>query len=327
MNYPGDSAEPKAVARWMAWVAENTYGLPGILPVMTSCVELTQAWTGPGDVKDVPGYLEARDHDSLGYFQQRPSQGWGTPEQLIDADYALRAFCREAVKFKGQYREADPEELSAWCQSIQRSNYPDAYVSKGYPLAKSLLEEDQVTEYPQRNIGLDGSGWALDLESNAYLRSTMKSATLYTNENGWLWGELPKTKWDWPIADDEPWASGDYQQRHPTRYTWRDDVEEWARFLVNNYDVWCNTYYDHPEGYWRTETSIDVWGPAGRNDPIDSSIGDEIFSLLFSDSGKPDIEWIIFKRTIYGAWNGWNGEPFGTDDFTWHDNHIHITYL
>ena len=44
-TYPGDLANPEDVARWMAEVAKDEYGLPGILPVMTSCVELTAAWT------------------------------------------------------------------------------------------------------------------------------------------------------------------------------------------------------------------------------------------------------------------------------------------
>ena len=32
------------------------------------------------------------DRDSVGIFQQRPSQGWGTPAQLIDPAYAANAF-------------------------------------------------------------------------------------------------------------------------------------------------------------------------------------------------------------------------------------------
>lgn len=32
------------------------------------------------------------DHDSLGLFQQRPSQGWGTPEQIMDPEYASNKF-------------------------------------------------------------------------------------------------------------------------------------------------------------------------------------------------------------------------------------------
>lgn len=146
MNYPGDTADPVDVAKYFAWVAENEYDLPGILPVMTSCVEITGAWTGPGDVKDVPGYLYAQDHDSLGYFQQRPSQGWGTPAQLVDADYALRAFCREAKRIEDDSPAGTPEQLGAWCQAVQHSAYPERYAEIGYPMAVDLLGDSDGGE-------------------------------------------------------------------------------------------------------------------------------------------------------------------------------------
>ncbi len=34
----------------------------------------------------------ATDHDSLGAYQQRPSQGWGTPQQIINPVYAINKF-------------------------------------------------------------------------------------------------------------------------------------------------------------------------------------------------------------------------------------------
>src|SRR5687768_13648900 len=36
--------------------------------------------------------LDHGDRDSVGLFQQRPSQGWGTEEQLVDPAYAINAF-------------------------------------------------------------------------------------------------------------------------------------------------------------------------------------------------------------------------------------------
>jgi hypothetical protein len=45
------------------------------------------------------GWVESRmnnlscgDKDSLGVFQQRPSQGWGTPQQIMDVSYAATQF-------------------------------------------------------------------------------------------------------------------------------------------------------------------------------------------------------------------------------------------
>ena len=133
-------------------------------------------------------------------------------------------------------------------------------------------------------------------------------------------------RWPWPVAAVPPRASGSYQDRHPTRYTWRPDVEEWARHLVDTYDCWVNTYVDHPEGFGRTPDSFDVWGPKGRNDPLDGTLGDTICDLLFNAEGKPDIDWIIYKKKWWTRASGvWR--PFGENPFTWHDDHIHVTYL
>src|SRR5687767_12946959 len=42
--------------------------------------------------------LDHGDRDSLGLFQQRPSQGWGTPKQVRDPYYATNAFYDALVK-------------------------------------------------------------------------------------------------------------------------------------------------------------------------------------------------------------------------------------
>lgn len=142
-EYPGDTADPDVVARWMALVAHADYNLPPVLPVMTSYVELTDAWTGPGDVKSVPGYLNNVDYDSYGYFQQRPSQGWGTYEQVTDATYALHKFCstaRNLADWEWSQSTSDPSVLGRWCQAVQRSAKPSQYRDKGYPAAIELIE-------------------------------------------------------------------------------------------------------------------------------------------------------------------------------------------
>jgi hypothetical protein len=146
-GYPGDTATPEETAAWMGRVAKEIYGLPPELPVMCSLVELSQAWSGPGDVKDVPGYLYAVDHDSLGWFQQRPSQGWGTPEQLTDAEYALAKFLDAALKAEPSPRPTDAEGLGAWIQSVQVSAFPDRY-SRQYDRARALLGTRPEPERP-----------------------------------------------------------------------------------------------------------------------------------------------------------------------------------
>jgi cell wall-associated NlpC family hydrolase len=63
------------------------------------------------------------DTDSLGLFQQRPSQGWGTPAQIMNPGYAAGAFYTALRKVIGW--ETMP--LTQAAQRVQRSAYPDAY--------------------------------------------------------------------------------------------------------------------------------------------------------------------------------------------------------
>lgn len=67
--------------------------------------------------------LEHGDRDSLGLFQQRPSQGWGTAAQVRDPAFAAGAFYDALVKVPG-YRTM---EVTVAAQKVQRSAYPDAY--------------------------------------------------------------------------------------------------------------------------------------------------------------------------------------------------------
>ena len=67
--------------------------------------------------------LENLDHGgqgSLGLFQQRPSQGWGTAAQLLDPTYATDAFVRRLLTVAGW------QTLAPWiaAQAVQRSGDP-----------------------------------------------------------------------------------------------------------------------------------------------------------------------------------------------------------
>lgn len=61
--------------------------------------------------------------DSRGLFQQRPSQGWGTAEQVMDPYHATNAFYDALVKVPG-YQSL---EITAAAQQVQHSAYPGAY--------------------------------------------------------------------------------------------------------------------------------------------------------------------------------------------------------
>ncbi|MDN5899909.1 MAG: hypothetical protein L0H74_07565 [Brachybacterium sp.] len=63
------------------------------------------------------------DRDSLGLFQQRPSQGWGTEEQIQDPVHSTNAFYDVLVGIPG-YEGADINDVA---QRVQRSGHPEAY--------------------------------------------------------------------------------------------------------------------------------------------------------------------------------------------------------
>lgn len=69
--------------------------------------------------------LDYGDRDSIGLFQQRPSQGWGTKEQLIDPLYAGGKFFDALLKVSNW--QGIP--VAAAAQAVQRSGFPDAYGS------------------------------------------------------------------------------------------------------------------------------------------------------------------------------------------------------
>jgi cell wall-associated NlpC family hydrolase len=63
------------------------------------------------------------DRDSLGLFQQRPSQGWGTVDQILDPVHAATRFYEALRKVAGW----ESLTVAQAAQAVQRSGHPNAY--------------------------------------------------------------------------------------------------------------------------------------------------------------------------------------------------------
>ncbi|MFF8288014.1 hypothetical protein ACF068_02130 [Streptomyces sp. NPDC016309] len=63
------------------------------------------------------------DRDSLGLFQQRPSQGWGTERQILDPVFSAGKFYDHLADVPGYSRLP----LTVAAQRVQRSGFPQAY--------------------------------------------------------------------------------------------------------------------------------------------------------------------------------------------------------
>ncbi|BCB76210.1 hypothetical protein ACFQ1L_27265 [Phytohabitans flavus] len=70
------------------------------------------------------GHLgDMNDHDSLGLFQQRPSSGWGSAEQITNPEYSTKAFLSGLKNVEG-WKDMP---LTDAAQAVQVSAYPDHY--------------------------------------------------------------------------------------------------------------------------------------------------------------------------------------------------------
>ncbi|MGV9428020.1 C40 family peptidase [Streptomyces sp. NPDC003656] len=120
------------------------------------------------------------DRDSLGLFQQRPSQGWGTASQILDPVHSSTKFYEGLKKVPGWQSLS----VAQAAQAVQRSGYPGAY-AKWEPLATAL----------QQAIGpllakSDGSG------SSGHLAASDSATTASTggcsaNGDGTDFGTIP----------------------------------------------------------------------------------------------------------------------------------------
>jgi hypothetical protein len=78
--------------------------------------------------------IDHGDRDSLGLFQQRPSQGWGTPAQIMNPTYAATKFYPHLLSVPGWQNMSVNDAV----QAVQRSGTPNAY-AKHENAARAVL--------------------------------------------------------------------------------------------------------------------------------------------------------------------------------------------
>jgi len=136
--------------------------------------------------------LAGGDRDSIGLFQQRPSQGWGTAEQVHDPVYATNAFYDVLVKVEGY----ENLPITQAAQKVQRSAFPEGYAAHepeariwasaltGYsPAGLSCVLADVPEQAPQspRADGLTPRAYALVTAAAA---ATGRTGTLLPGSDG-----------------------------------------------------------------------------------------------------------------------------------------------
>ncbi|GAA3682891.1 hypothetical protein GCM10022224_054230 [Nonomuraea antimicrobica] len=142
--------------------------------------------------------LDYGDRDSVGVFQQRESQGWGTKKQLMDPVYATNKFFAALVKVKN-YRKIPLAEAA---QEVQRSAGGYAYAphetqakilaaafTGRVPQAVQCWYPSDKTPAPQPRTA----------EARKQLARALGSAAITTKRRGWLVAA-------WSVAHAEKYA-------------------------------------------------------------------------------------------------------------------------
>ena len=133
------------------------------LPARAVSIALATAYQ-ESDIRN----LDHGDRDSLGIFQQRPSQGWGSQEQVLDPAYAANRFYDALAAVDGYQDMA----ITDAAQAVQRSAYGGAYADHE---ADARALASALTGYSPAAFSCvvhDGQGTTTARTLRAELRST-----------------------------------------------------------------------------------------------------------------------------------------------------------
>lgn len=155
------------------------------------------------------------DRDSLGLFQQRPSQGWGTPSEVLRPDYAAAAFYRGLARVPGWQTLAVADAAQAVQHSAGGYAYA-AWAAEARDLARVLTGEvphGLVCHY----AAADGAA---------------------ASPTGRLAAELGVADVDRPLAGHQGWLVASWLVAHAPAYgivevtyaglQWRNSVQGWT---------------------------------------------------------------------------------------------------
>lgn len=179
------------------------------------------------------------DRDSVGLFQQRPSQGWGTVEQIMDPVYSTNKFYDALDKIDAY----ESLEITVAAQKVQRSAFPEAY---GDHELEGRLFASALTGYSPgaltcRLKAADADSAATAQEVIADLPSYAKGATASGNSTVTIPEQDSRTGWaiaQFAVAYAKKWGAtsvsygGKTWDRAEPGKGWADDSDASASQVV-----------------------------------------------------------------------------------------------
>ncbi len=250
--------------------AQNLIERAAVIAVTTAMTEST-----------LHDYTSADDADSLGLYQQRPSQGWGTPAQVENPVYATDSFLThmENAYPNNSWQSGDIGDI---CQTVQVSADPGAYDPEA-PAAQIIVDQLWTmasTTLPSSPIAQYGS----QLEVYRTNGGSADESNVYTPSSGWSgWYNLAGAA----IID-------------PTAVSYGQQMQVYGRDSAGT--VYGNVYT--PNGGWSGWTSL---GGTLASDPVaveydTSQYGPQM--ELFGIAGNGHTYSDVYTSSA-GKWSGW----------------------
>jgi hypothetical protein len=243
-------------------------------------------------LRNLPYLGDRNDHDSIGVFQQRPSQDWGTPEQLTDPAYQAGTFYDKLLAIPGW----EQMPLTQAAQAVQFSAYRHAY-------AQWTSEALRLVE--QHGTGEGGIGCSVMAFGSA--------EPARRNPDG-----------SWPqescsIRPDPTTGTGCMTPRllHLVQQASAASFPKPGCYRIDDHG-------EHPLGRacdWMMTSGGEASG-------AQKARGDAMAAWAVANADRLGIMYVIWFRMIWTPAAGWHGydNPWGGDDPSgWHTNHVHIS--
>jgi hypothetical protein len=268
------------------------------------------------------------DRDSVGLFQQRPSAGWGTVEQILDPTYAAEAF------FGGPKPPTPPGlvDIDGWpsmsyteaAQAVQVSAFPNAYARHEHAArriaAVAGIDLDRAGDpYGGRKVTTPG----------APSGNETVSALEDCDDGGGLISGRP-VNGVWPPEEatiSDPTGTGGMVTARTAAWISlaRTNLASPAMSCWDAH-VW-NPTSDHPKG-----RACDVFvGGDSRRSPAIRAKGDRIANWTIQTAGTTGVRYLIWYGKIWsartGRWKPYNGggiyDPSNATGG--HFDHVHVS--
>ena len=107
----------------------------------------------------------------------------------------------------------------------------------------------------------------------------------------------------------------------PTMHTYIPELRDVVDRVNQNFDVYTNTYSNHPPGYaqpYYRERSFDSWDAAGRGSALATELGNQVQDWIINN--VPELNWLIWGDKMLTA-SGWGPDTSGFN----HNTHVHAT--